>query len=100
MRTERNQADHGHAGRLLADTAACTGGSAGLGRGVDRSPYEDHIRRSAAGVLRQLAEAGIEESKYRPRPGQIVPMVQELRRKRALEQAIAGVAIGQSDPEW
>ncbi len=34
-------------------------------------------------VLRQLAESDIDESKYRPRPGQIVPMVQALRRRRA-----------------
>jgi len=42
-------------------------------------------------VLRQLAEAGIEESKYRPRPGQIVPMVQALRRKRALDRPVAAL---------
>jgi hypothetical protein len=42
-------------------------------------------------VLRQLAEAGIEESKFRPRPGQIVPMVQALRRRRALDRPVAAI---------
>ena len=45
-------------------------------------------------VLRQLAEAGIEESKFRPRPGQIVPMVQELRRKRALDRPLPALPSG------
>ena len=39
----------------------------------------------ASTVLRVFAEGGTDDSKFRPRAGQIIPMVQALRRKRALE---------------
>ena len=45
-------------------------------------------------MLRQLAEAGIEESKFM-RPGQIVPMIQALRRKRRLDRPVAQIEPAQ-----
>ena len=39
----------------------------------------------ASTVLRQFAESGTDDSKFRPRAGQIISMVQALRRKRAAE---------------
>jgi hypothetical protein len=47
-----------------------------------------HLRitpEEASTVLRQFAEGGTDDSKFRPRAGQIVAWVQALRRKRAGE---------------
>jgi hypothetical protein len=55
----------------------------------------------ASTVLRQFAESGTDDSKFRPRAGQIIPMVQALRRKRATEvssRALIEAPIVQSDP--
>lgn len=41
-------------------------------------------------ILAEFAESGTEVSKYRPRPGQIIPMVQALRRKRAIGRPAVG----------
>jgi hypothetical protein len=45
-------------------------------------------------VLVRLAESGIEDAKYRPRAGQIIAMVQALRRKRALDRPLPELPSG------
>jgi hypothetical protein len=63
-----------------------------------------HLRitpEEASTVLRQFAESGTDDSKFRPRAGQIVAMVQALRRKRAAEvssRALIEAPGVQSDP--
>ncbi len=44
-------------------------------------------------VLAQFAESGLDDAKYRPRPGQIVAMVQHLRRRRALDRPQVGALM-------
>lgn len=44
----------------------------------------------ATTALKSFAESGLDEAKFRPRPGQIVSMVQALRRKRASERPAVG----------
>ena len=43
----------------------------------------------ATTVLTRFAESGLDDAKFRPRPGEIVSMVQGLRRKRALDKPTA-----------
>jgi hypothetical protein len=63
-----------------------------------------HLRitpEEASTVLRQFAEDGADDSKFRPRAGQIVAWVQAQRRKRAGEvssRAILEAPIVRSDP--
>jgi hypothetical protein len=63
-----------------------------------------HLRitpEEASTVLRQFAESGTDDSKFRPRAGQIIAMVQGLRRRRADEassRAILEAPIFRSDP--
>lgn len=63
-----------------------------------------HLRitpEEASTVLRQFAECGTDDSKFRPRAGQIVAIVQALRRKRAVNissRALIEAPNVQSDP--